>query len=51
MLDTELIKQLKASDKQVYILIDGIYYPIIEVREERGNKLIVCRNVVVRQPE
>lgn len=51
MLDTELIKRLGESHQQVYIYLDGIYYPITEIKEDRGVKIIVGKNIVVRTSE
>ena len=47
----DLLKQLGNCDTEhpVYVYLNGIYYPIVKVEQDRDAIKIVCRDIVVRE--
>lgn len=45
-------KLISIKNDNVYVLIeDDLYYPIKEVIDEKGNTVIVCKNIKKVRPE
>jgi hypothetical protein len=47
----DLLKQLSNCDSEhpVYVYLNGIYYPIVNVEQDKDAIKIVCRDIVVRE--
>lgn len=46
MTTKEIIEKFKKQNKSVYVKVeDGLYYPIVDIKQEGNNIIIYCPNL------